>query len=53
MSPTATTVDLYMRAYTDGQNTFKTDAAIAISIPDAASLGVSGTGGAAAAGYCY
>lgn len=52
MSPTLTTVDLYMRAYTDGQNTFKTDAAIAIAIPDAAMLGVTNASGGGA-GYCF
>lgn len=33
------THDLLIRAYCDGQNAFKSDAAIAIAIADAAKLG--------------
>jgi hypothetical protein len=35
---------LIIRAYCDGQNAFKSDAAIVIAIPDAARLGATGTG---------
>jgi hypothetical protein len=35
---------LLIRAYCDGQNAFKSDAAIVITIPDAARLGATGTG---------
>lgn len=48
----ASTSDLYFKAYTDGQNTFKTDAAIAITIPTAAAMGVTGSSGSGANGYC-
>jgi hypothetical protein len=35
---------LLIRAYCDGQNAFKSDAAIVIAIPDAARLGATGSG---------
>jgi phage terminase large subunit GpA-like protein len=45
------THDLLIRAYCDGQNAFKSDAAIAITIADAARLGATGSAGTGATGY--
>jgi hypothetical protein len=46
----ATTVKLYFSAYTDGQNTFNTNAAIALSTPSAAMLGATNTGSGTGSG---
>jgi hypothetical protein len=45
------THDLLIRAYCDGQNAFKSDAAIAITIADADAVGATGASATGAVGY--